>query len=70
MKNISSVEISSGLIPTVNVYTIGNTLISRTDVLQGPRFVELPKFDSLVGLTPVPEFFSKITLKYYLTHTI
>ena len=41
MKNISSVEISSGLIPTVNVYTNGNTLTFRTDVLQGPRFVEV-----------------------------
>lgn len=41
MKNISSVEITSGLIPTVNVYTSGNTLTFRTDVLQGPRFVEL-----------------------------
>jgi hypothetical protein len=41
MKNISSVEISSGLIPTVNIYTSGNTLTFRTDVLQGPRFVEV-----------------------------
>lgn len=41
MKNISSVEITSGLIPTVSVYTSGNTLTFRTDVLQGPRFVEL-----------------------------
>ena len=41
MKNISSVEISSGLIPPVNVYTSGNTLTFRTDVLQGPRFVEV-----------------------------
>ena len=41
MKNISSVEISSGLMPTVNVYTSGNTLTFRTDVLQGPRFVEV-----------------------------
>ena len=41
MKNISSVEISMGLIPTVNVYTSGNTLTFRTDVLQGPRFVEV-----------------------------
>jgi len=41
MKNISSVEISSGLLPTVNVYTSGNTLTFRTDVLQGPRFVEV-----------------------------
>jgi hypothetical protein len=41
MKNISSVEITSGLIPTVNVYTSGNTLTFRTDVLQGPRFVEI-----------------------------
>jgi hypothetical protein len=41
MKNISSVEISSGLIPTVNVYTSGNTLTFRADVLQGPRFVEV-----------------------------
>jgi hypothetical protein len=41
MKNISSVEITSGLIPTVNVYTSGNTLTFRTDALQGPRFVEL-----------------------------
>ena len=41
MKNISSVEISTGLIPTVNVYTSGNTLTFRADVLQGPRFVEV-----------------------------
>lgn len=41
MKNISSVEITTGLLPTVNVYTSGNTLTFRTDVLQGPRFVEL-----------------------------
>ena len=41
MKNISSVEITSGLIPTVNVYASGNTLTFRTDVLQGPQFVEL-----------------------------
>jgi hypothetical protein len=41
MKNISSVEISMGLIPTVNVYTSGNTLTFRTDVLQGPKFVEV-----------------------------
>jgi hypothetical protein len=41
MKNISSVEITSGLMPIVNVHTSGNTLTFRTDVLQGPRFVEL-----------------------------
>lgn len=41
MKNISSVEITTGLIPTVSVYTSGNTLTFRTDVLQGPRFVEV-----------------------------
>jgi hypothetical protein len=41
MKNISSVEISTGLIPTVNVYTSGNTLTFRSDVLQGPKFVEV-----------------------------
>jgi hypothetical protein len=41
MKNISSVEITSGLLPNVNVYTSGNTLTFRTDVLQGPRFVEV-----------------------------
>ncbi len=41
MKNISSVEITSGLMPVVNVYTSGNTLTFRTDVLQGPRFVEV-----------------------------
>jgi hypothetical protein len=41
MKNISSVEISTGLMPTVNVYTSGNTLTFRTDVLQGPKFVEV-----------------------------
>jgi len=41
MKNISSVEISMGLIPTINVYTSGNTLTFRTDVLQGPKFVDV-----------------------------
>lgn len=41
MKNISSVEISTGLMPVVNVYTSGNTLTFRTDVLQGPKFVEV-----------------------------
>jgi hypothetical protein len=41
MKNISSVEITTGLIPTVNVFTSGNTLTFRADVVQGPRFVEV-----------------------------
>ena len=41
MKNISSVEITTGLIPIVNVYTNGNILTFRTDVLQGPKFVEV-----------------------------
>ena len=41
MKNISSVDISMGLIPTINVYTSGNTLTFRADVLQGPKFVEV-----------------------------
>ena len=41
MKNISSVEITTGLIPIVNVYTSGNILTFRTDVLQGPKFVEV-----------------------------
>jgi hypothetical protein len=41
MKNISSVEITTGLIPTINVYTSGNILTFRTDVLQGPKFVEV-----------------------------
>jgi hypothetical protein len=41
MKNISSVEITTGLLPTVNVYASGNTLTFRTDVRQGPRFVEV-----------------------------
>lgn len=38
---ISSVEITTGLIPSVHVYTSGNTLSFRTDSLQGPRFVEI-----------------------------
>ncbi len=41
LKNITSVEITTGLIPVVNVYTSGNTLSFRTDVLNGPRFVEV-----------------------------
>jgi hypothetical protein len=41
MKNISSVEISTGLMPFVNVYTSGKTLTFRTDVLQGPKVVEV-----------------------------
>jgi hypothetical protein len=41
MKNISSVDISTGLMPIVNVYTSGNTMTFRTDVLQGPKFVEV-----------------------------
>ncbi|MGA0887858.1 MAG: SHOCT domain-containing protein [bacterium] len=41
MKNISSVEITTGLLPTVNVYASGNTLTFRTDIRQGPRFVEI-----------------------------
>jgi len=41
IKNISSVEITTGLIPIVNVYTNGNILTFRTDVLQGPKFVEV-----------------------------
>ena len=43
LERISSVEITSGMIPTVNVYTSGNVLTFRTDVLQGPRFVEVLK---------------------------
>ena len=41
LKNISSVEITSGLLPTVNVYTSGNTLTFRTDVIDGPHFVQV-----------------------------
>lgn len=41
MRNITSVDISMGLIPTINVYTSGNTLTFRADVLQGPKFVEV-----------------------------
>jgi hypothetical protein len=33
--------------PSVNVYTSGNVLTFRTDVLQGPRFVEVLK--GLIG---------------------
>jgi len=41
LSRISSVEITDGLIPSVNIYTNGNTLTFRTDVLQGPKFVEV-----------------------------
>jgi hypothetical protein len=41
LSRISSVEITTGLIPSVNIYTNGNTLTFRTDVLQGPKFVEV-----------------------------
>jgi len=44
---ISSVSITSGLMPKVSVYTNGNTMVFDTDVLQGPRFVEILK-----GLIP------------------
>jgi hypothetical protein len=43
LERISSVEITAGLMPSVNVYTNGNVLTFRTDVLQGPRFVEVLK---------------------------
>lgn len=41
LSRISSVEITTGLVPSVNIYTNGNTLTFRTDVLQGPKFVEV-----------------------------
>jgi len=41
LSRISSVEMTGGLIPSVNIYTNGNTLTFRTDSLQGPRFVEV-----------------------------
>lgn len=47
ISRISSVSITSGLIPVVSVYTSGNTMVFETDVLQGPRFVEILK-----GLIP------------------
>jgi CRISPR/Cas system-associated endonuclease Cas3-HD len=47
LERISSVEITAGLMPSVNVYTSGNVLTFRTDVLQGPRFVEVLK--GLIG---------------------
>jgi hypothetical protein len=43
LERISSVEITAGLVPSVNVYTSGNVLTFRTDVLQGPKFVEVLK---------------------------
>ena len=43
IERISSVEITAGLMPSVNVYTSGNVLTFRTDVLQGPKFVEVLK---------------------------
>jgi len=43
VERISSVAITAGLGPSVNVYTSGNVLTFRTDVLQGPRFVEVLK---------------------------
>jgi hypothetical protein len=47
ISRISSVSITSGLMPVVSVYTSGNTMVFETDVLQGPRFVEVLK-----GLMP------------------
>lgn len=54
MRNISSVEIGAGLMPTVNIYTSGNTLTFRVDVLQGPKFVEVLRscLDSRVDSKP------------------
>jgi hypothetical protein len=43
ISRISSVSITSGLMPVVSVYTSGNTMVFETDVLQGPRFVEVLK---------------------------
>lgn len=43
IERISSVAISSGLIPVVTVYTSGNIMTFDTDVLQGPKFVEILK---------------------------
>jgi hypothetical protein len=47
LERISSVEITRGMIPSINVYTSGNVLTFRTDVLQGPKFVEVLK--GLIG---------------------
>lgn len=41
LEKIISVEITTGMIPSINIYTSGNTLTFRTDVLQGPKFVEV-----------------------------
>ena len=41
LEKITSVEITTGMIPSINIYTSGNTLTFRTDVLQGPKFVEV-----------------------------
>jgi hypothetical protein len=43
LERISSVAISSGLIPVVSVYTSGNIMTFETDVLQGPKFVKILK---------------------------
>jgi hypothetical protein len=41
LDKITSVEITTGMIPSINIFTSGNTLTFRTDVLQGPKFVEV-----------------------------
>jgi hypothetical protein len=43
LERIISVEITGGLSPSVKLYTSGNVLTFRTDVLQGPKFVEVLK---------------------------
>jgi len=41
IEKITSVEISGGIMPTIEIYTSGNTISFKSDVISGPHFVEL-----------------------------
>lgn len=41
IEKITSVEISGGIMPTIEIHTSGNTIVFKSDVISGPHFVEL-----------------------------
>ena len=41
IEKITSVEISGGIMPAIEIYTSGNTISFKSDVISGPHFVEL-----------------------------
>lgn len=41
IEKITSVEISGGIMPSIEIYTSGNTISFKSDVISGPHFVEL-----------------------------